>query len=59
MFPAAPYFFSPMVVGVAAVVGIAGQTQTQLLGMSAGSMFSQQLPELTNLEQGGRQDDST
>jgi hypothetical protein len=59
MFPVAPYFFSPMVVGAAAMVGTAGQTQTQLLGMSDGSMFSQQLPGLTNLEQGGLQDDST
>ena len=60
MFPAAPYCFSPMFMAVAAMLGVAGQREQELLGVSAGSHYaawSSQADEA--LESGGRQADST
>jgi hypothetical protein len=60
MFPAAPYYFSPVFMTVAAMLGAAGQREQELLGVSAGShnaAWSSQVDE--SMESGGRQADST
>jgi hypothetical protein len=60
MFPAAPYYFSPVHMAVVAMLGVAGQREQELLGVSSGSHYaalSSRMDE--SLESGGRQDDST
>ena len=60
MFPAAPYYFSPVVIAVVAMLGAAGQREQELLGVSSGSniaAWSSQIDEA--LESGGRRADST
>jgi hypothetical protein len=60
MFPAAPYFYSPVFMAVVAMLGAAGQLEQELLGVSAGSgmaALSSQVDE--GLESAGRQADST
>ena len=60
MFPAAPYFHSPVIMAVVAMLGAAGQREQELLGVSSGShmaAMSRQMDE--GLESAGRQDDST
>jgi hypothetical protein len=56
MFPAAPYFFSPIFMAVVAMLGAAGQREQELLGVSAGSHWAAYGEAL---ESGGRQEDST
>jgi hypothetical protein len=60
MFPAAPYFFSPMFMAVNAMLGAAGQREQELLGVSSGSHMAALLSQVDEaVESGGRQDDST
>jgi hypothetical protein len=60
MFPAAPYCYSPVFMAVVAMLGVVGQREQELLGVSAGSHYaawSSQADEA--LESGGRHADST
>jgi hypothetical protein len=60
MFPAAPYFYSPVFMALQAMLGAAGQREEELLGVSSGShmaAWSSRMDE--GMESGGRQADST
>jgi hypothetical protein len=59
MFPAAPYFFSSVIMAVVAMLGAAGQRGQELLGVSAGSHYAA-ISSLVDegLENASRQADS-
>jgi hypothetical protein len=58
MFPAAPYFFLPVINAVVALLVAAGQREQKLLGVSAGSQMAARFSK-EGWEEAGRQDDST